>query len=98
VLKADAPAAPTAWLIGEGAAAGDGLALKIWRGVGEKLSEALVVLVDVLNPDRIVIGGSYARCERFIAPAMSEVLTLGAWAMSKRAITRVRSKRRSSRR
>jgi glucokinase len=74
VLKNVAPAVLTARVVGEAAAAGDALALDIWRGVGEKLGEALAVLVDVLNPERIVIGSIYARCERFIAPAMSEVL------------------------
>jgi glucokinase len=74
VLKEIAPAALTARVVGEAAEAGDALALEIWRGVGQKLGEALAVLVDVLNPERIVIGSIYARCERFIAPAMSEVL------------------------
>ena len=74
VLKEVAPSALTARVVGEAAAAGDALALDIWRGVGTKLGEGLALLVDILNPERIVIGSIYARCERFIAPAMREVL------------------------
>jgi glucokinase len=64
----------TARLVGEAAAAGDELALDIWRGVGERLGEGLAIIVDVLNPERIVIGSIYARCEQWIAPAMQAVL------------------------
>ncbi|MBC7369389.1 MAG: ROK family protein [Undibacterium sp.] len=74
VLKGKTADELTARLVGEAAAAGDELALEIWRGVGERLGEALAMLVDVLNPERIVIGSIYARCERFIAPAMKEAL------------------------
>jgi len=36
---------------------GDAVALVILRTTGERLGEVLAILVDVLNPDRIVIGG-----------------------------------------
>lgn len=74
VLKTLAPAELTARAVGEAAAAGDALALALWREVGEKLGEGLAIIVDVLNPERIVIGSIFARCERFIAPAMQAVL------------------------
>jgi len=48
--------------------------LALWREVGEKLGEGLAIIVDVLNPERIVIGSIFARCERFIAPAMQAML------------------------
>jgi glucokinase len=60
----------TAREIGAAAEAGDALALEIWQGVGEKLGDALAIFVDILNPERIVIGSIYQRCERFVAPAM----------------------------
>ncbi len=74
VLKGKTPEELNARLVGEAAAAGDALALEIWRGVGERLGEGLAIIVDVLNPERIVIGSIYARCEEFIAPAMRAVL------------------------
>ena len=73
-LKALAPTELTARAVGEAAAVGDALALALWREVGEKLGEGLAIIVDVLNPERIVIGSIFSRCERFIAPAMQAVL------------------------
>ena len=64
----------TARDLGEAAGAGDTLALAIWREVGERLGEALALFIDVLNPERIVIGSIYQRCERFMAPAMQAVI------------------------
>ncbi len=64
----------TAADLGRAAAAGDAFALKLWAEVGTRLGEALAFLIDLLNPDRIVIGSIYARCERWIAPAMQAVL------------------------
>jgi glucokinase len=74
VLKGKTADELTARLVGEAAAAGDELALDIWRGVGARLGEGLAIIVDVLNPERIVIGSIYARCEQWIAPAMQAVL------------------------
>jgi len=41
---------------------------------GRKLGQALAMLIDVLNPRRIAMGGIYMRCEGLIAPAMNETL------------------------
>ena len=41
---------------------------------GEKLGEGLAVLVDLLNPERIVIGSIFARCEDLLRPAMERAL------------------------
>ena len=64
----------TARDLGAAAEAGDALALAVWREVGERLGEALALFIDVLNPERIVIGSIYQRCERFIAPAAKAVI------------------------
>ena len=74
----------TAREVGAAAEAGDALALAIWREVGERLGEALAILIDVLNPERIVIGSIYQRCERFIAPAMQAVIDREALTASAR--------------
>jgi len=49
--------AVTARDVGEAARAGDALARKLIRATGRRLGEALAILVDILNPERIVIGG-----------------------------------------
>lgn len=74
LLQKVAPEQLTARAVGEAAAAGDALALSIWGEVGEKLGEALALFIDLVNPERVVIGSIYQRCEKFIAPAMRAVI------------------------
>ena len=64
----------TAREVGAAAEAGDALALDIWREVGERLGQALALFIDVLNPERIVIGSIYQRCEKFLAPTLRAVI------------------------
>ena len=73
-LRGIAPNALSAADVARAAQAGDAFALSIWQEVGEKLGAALALLIDVLNPDRIVIGSIYARCESLLAPAMQAVI------------------------
>ncbi len=47
----------TAKDIGKAAKRGDKVALEVLEATGEKLGIVLAILVDLLNPDRIVIGG-----------------------------------------
>jgi len=47
----------TAKDVGQAAAKGDAVACSIVAACGKKLGLALAILVDVINPDRIVIGG-----------------------------------------
>lgn len=55
-------AAPlTARDVGIAAKAGDRVARRILRAAGNKLGETLAILVDILNPERIVIGGMALR-------------------------------------
>jgi glucokinase len=60
----------TAKDVGLAALAGDAVARSIVRTSGRKLGEALAILVDILNPDCIVIGGMAMRLgELILAPA-----------------------------
>ena len=49
---------------------GDDAALKAFARFGEQLGRGLAVLVDILNPKRILIGGIYPRARPWIEPAM----------------------------
>lgn len=49
--------AVTARDVGEAARSGDALAKRLIRSTGRRLGETLAILVDILNPERIVIGG-----------------------------------------
>lgn len=72
----------TAKSISEAAVAGDELALAIMEKVGRKLGQALAILVDILNPERIVIGSIYARQQALLEPYMREELNREALAVS----------------
>jgi glucokinase len=51
---------------------GDSVARRIIKSTGQRLGEALAILVDILNPERIVIGGLAMRLgETLLAPARS---------------------------
>ena len=56
------------------AAKGDKTALKLWEHTGECLGRLLALLMDILNPDRIVIGSIYVRASRFMADYMYKLL------------------------
>ena len=56
----------TARDVGLAAAKGDALARRIVTQCGEKLGAALAILVDILNPERIVIGGLAMRLGDFL--------------------------------
>lgn len=45
---------------------GNKKALGIWKDVAEKLGVALAQVVNLLNPDRVVIGGGISKAGRFI--------------------------------
>jgi glucokinase len=56
--------------VAEAARAGDRLAKRLIRATGKRLGETLAILVDILNPERIVIGGLAMRMgDDLLAPA-----------------------------
>ncbi len=64
----------TAKLIAEEAGKGDPVALEIINASAEYLGRGLSILIDILNPECIVIGSIYSRNEGLFAPAMRRVL------------------------
>jgi glucokinase len=73
--------------LADAARSGDPTAAAVWREVGTRLGEALALLVDVLNPERIVLGSVYVRCRDLLEPAMLETLHREALPESVRACT-----------
>lgn len=61
-------------MLAQAADAGDETALGVWRRCGARLGEGLAVLVDILNPERIVLGSIFARSGHLLVPSMREVL------------------------
>ncbi len=64
----------TAEKVGLAAQQGDPLAAGIYESVGEFLGRGLAVLVDILNPERIIIGSIYNRQRDLLEPVVMRVL------------------------
>ena len=64
----------TAKRVGQAAQAGDPLAREIFETVGRYLGHGLAILVDILNPERIVIGSIYGRQHDLLAPIALRIL------------------------
>jgi len=64
----------TAKSVWEAAEAGDELAKEVYIISGEYLGRGLSLLIDLLNPDRIVIGSIFARCNDLLWPPASKVI------------------------
>lgn len=72
----------TAQTVGEAARQGDPLALEVYGIVGRQLGRALAVFVDVLNPQRIVIGSIYGRQQELLEPLVLDELRRDALSIS----------------
>ncbi|MBQ8342451.1 MAG: ROK family protein [Clostridia bacterium] len=64
----------TAKSLAEAAMAGDETAIEVYRISGEYLGKGLSLLVDILNPEVIVIGSVFARSEALLRPAMESLM------------------------
>ncbi|MDM5330539.1 ROK family protein [Neobacillus sp. CF12] len=64
----------TAKTVAEAANAGDELANQIYQVVGQKLGRGLALLIDMLNPEKIIIGSIYLRQEALLKPIVMEEL------------------------
>lgn len=60
--------------IGIAAQAGDPLALSIMEHTGKMLGKGLAMLIDILNPQKIVIGSIFLRQEALLRGPMEEVI------------------------
>ncbi len=65
----------TAKSVAEAAVAGDETAIKIYETCGERLGEGLAILIDILNPEAIVIGSIYERSASLLREGMSRTVT-----------------------
>jgi len=64
----------TAKSVAEAAETGDPLALEIYCESASYLGKALSIIIDVLNPEIIVLGSIYCRAQNLIEPAMQAVI------------------------
>jgi len=61
---------------------GDPFALDLFDDTGRMLGKALSIFIDTLNPEIIVIGSVFARCESLLRPAMEAEIGREALAAS----------------
>ena len=64
----------TAKIVAEAAGLGDKLAKEIYQICGFYLGRGLSLLIDILNPQIIILGSIYGRTQNFLDPYMYEVI------------------------
>jgi glucokinase len=64
----------TAKSVADAANTGDELANQVYQIVGQKLGRGLALLIDMLNPEKIIIGSIYLRQEALLKPIVMEEL------------------------
>jgi glucokinase len=64
----------TAKSIADAALNGDEVAIEVYRLCAHFLGKALAQLIDILNPELIVIGSIYGRAKNLLEPVMLEVI------------------------
>ncbi len=65
----------TAKVVAEAARKGDPLARKVYEISARQLGKGLSIVVDILNPELIVVGSIYSRNEDMMRPFVEEVLS-----------------------
>lgn len=58
--------------VAEYARKGDKNAIKVFEISGRKLGQGLSLLIDIINPEKIIIGSVFMRCEDLLRPFMQE--------------------------
>lgn len=64
----------TAALVAQLARQGDCASRKAFETAGSYLGQSLAILVDLLNPERIVLGSVFARCRDLLWPSARDIL------------------------
>lgn len=64
----------TAEDVGKAATVGDPLATEILKISGKYLGYGLSIIIDILNPERIIIGSIFARCRDILQPEAEKVI------------------------
>lgn len=72
--KGMTPADVTAKTVAEAAYAGDATAIEVYRVCGEYLGRGLSIVIDLLNPEVIVIGSVFARSRDLLWDAAKKII------------------------
>lgn len=83
----DALSTVTAKSIAEAARLGDKTAIEVYELTGEMLGRGLSILIDILNPEVIVIGSVYQRSSDLMKKSMQKVIDEEALSHAKNVVT-----------
>jgi len=64
----------TAKEVAEAAKKGDELAIEIYKTSATYLGKAIAILIDLINPEMIIIGSIFVRAEELIRPFMQAAI------------------------
>lgn len=76
------PSEVTAKTVADAANAGDETALEVYRTCGEYLGKGLSIIIDLLNPEVIVIGSIFARAQNLLWDSAKAVIETEALPLS----------------
>jgi len=79
-------------LVFKAARRGDKFAIDLWHTVGARLGTMLTGVINLLDPDKIVIGGGMSEARRLFFPALKEKIRLNAMETQGRHVQIVRAK------
>ena len=68
--------------LGDAAMEGDAFAKSVFERSGRMLGRGLSILIDILNPEKIILGGVYMRAGKLLIPAMREEIQKESLALS----------------
>ena len=72
--------------LAERAAKGDADALRLFDKIGEDLGKGIAYIVDILNPEVVVVGSIFTRAEALLRPSMERALRKEALSLSLDAV------------
>jgi glucokinase len=75
----------TAKLVAEAAYQGDLVAIDVYKTCAQYLGKGLSILIDVINPELIILGSIYSRAKELIDPFMYEIIEQEAIPESRKA-------------
>jgi glucokinase len=65
----------SAKILADAAYKGDEFAIRVYNECGKRLGMGLSILIDILNPECIVIGSVFARSGDLLIPAMQKIIS-----------------------
>jgi glucokinase len=75
----------TAKVVADAAYKGDPVAIEVYKTCAQYLGKGLSILIDVLNPELIILGSIYGRAKELIASSMYEMIVQEAIPVSRKA-------------